>query len=145
MSTSTPRRPARAVAILLLLVGLGGYVVAAAADHSVGKVSAVEDRALGTQDPVAAASALRRRTTPITTTYNTYASASLVVGSTRGELTRLFNLVRPTSTAGPAEAADARGRLSESIAAYGVAIERQKVAQQAYAHELALLMAEVHR
>ena len=144
MSKSTTRRPARTVAILLLLVGLGGYVVAAATDSSVAELSAASHQALGQNDPVAEAQTLQGRITPIKSTYDTYAAASIAVASARSEVTRLLSQVRSPSTS-VGQVADARDRLPSRIAAYGEAIARQKVARQAYSDHLALLMAEVHR
>ena len=145
MWTSMTRRPTRTLAILLLLEGLGGYVVAAAADSSVAKLSAANDQALGQKDPVTEAQILHSRVTPIKGTYDTYAAASLAVATARGEVTRLLNQVRSPSTPGDPEVAAARDGLPSSIAAYGAAIAREKVARQAYSDHLALLMAEVHR
>lgn len=144
-STSTAQRTARAFAMLLLLVGLGGYVVAAAADSSVAKTSVADERALGQQDPATAAKALRSRVTPIKGAYDTYVAASLAVVSARGDVNKLFNQVRSPSTSGSLGVAGAKDKLSKGIAAYGAAVERANVARKAYADQLALLMAEVHR
>jgi hypothetical protein len=140
-----PRQPARTFAILLLLVGLGGYVVAAAADSSVGKTSVADETALGQQDPVAGAQTLRSRVTPIKVAYDSYAAASLAVVTARADVIKLFSTVRAQSTPGSVEATTARGQLSTGIAAYGAAVERENEKRQAYARQLALLMAEVHR
>ena len=145
MSTSIARRPTRTIAVLLLLVGLGGFVVAAAADSSVAKISASADRALGQQDPATAAQALRGRVAPLKVSYDSYAAASLAVASARSEVTRLLNQVRSPSTSGGPGVAAARDELSSGISAYGEAIAREKAARQAYADHLALLMAEIHR
>jgi hypothetical protein len=145
MSTSITRRPTRTIAILLLLVGLGGYVVAAASDSSVANSSAAAERALGQQDPATAAQALRSRVAPLKVTYDSYAAASLAVASARGEVTRLLNQVRSPSASGSQTVAAAKVELSASISAYGEAIAREKVARQAYADQLAPLMAEIHR
>ena len=131
--------------MLLLLVGLGGYVVAAAADSSVAKTSVADERALGQQDPATAAKALRSRVTPIKGAYDTYVAASLAVVSARGDVNKLFNQVRSPSTSGSLGVAGAKDKLSKGIAAYGAAVERANVARKAYADQLALLMAEVHR
>jgi hypothetical protein len=145
MSTSTTRRPARTVAILLLIVGLGGYVVAAAADSSVARLAAANDQALGQKNAAAEAQTLQGRVEPIKSSYDTYAAASLAVTAARGEVTRLLSQVRSPSTSGGPEVAAARDNLPSSIAAYGAAIAREKVARQAYGDHLALLMAEMHR
>jgi len=138
------RHPGRAFAILLLLVGLGGYVVAAAADSSTGKTSVADETALGQQDPVTGAAALRSRVTPIKVTYDIYAAASLAAARARDDVSRLLSHARALSSSGSEEAATARDQLSTGIAAYGAAVERENLARQAYARQLALLMAEVH-
>jgi hypothetical protein len=138
-------QPARALAILLLLVGLGGYVVAAATDSSVAKTSAADEAALGRKDAATAAAALRIRIAPVQGAYDTYAAASLDVVSARGAVNKLVTRVRSTSASGGPGAASAKDALSKGIAAYGAAVERENVARQAYAKQLAPLMAEVHQ
>jgi hypothetical protein len=125
-------------------VGLGGYVVAAAADSSTGKTSVADETALGQQDPVTRAAALRSRVTPIKVAYDTYAAESLAVVTARGDVSRLLSQARALSSSGSGEAATARDQLSTGITAYGAAVARQDIARQAYARQLALLMAEVH-
>ena len=144
-STSTARHPARTFTVLLLLVGLGGFVVAAAADSSVAKTSVADERALGQQDPATAARALRSHVTQIVGAFDAYAASSIAVVSARGDVNKLFNQVRSSSASGSLAVARAKDKLSKGIAAYGAAIERQNVARQAYTDRLALLMAEVHR
>jgi hypothetical protein len=143
MSTDQ-RSLARTSAILLLLVGLGGYVVSAAADSSVSKTAVADDKGLGAQNPVTAAQAYRSHISPIKSAFDTYAAASLAVVSARDDVNRLFNQVRSASAKSPA-AATAKDQLSQGITAYGAAVEREDVARQAYAAQLALLMTEMHR
>jgi hypothetical protein len=144
MSTDQ-RSLARTSAILLLLVGLGGYVVAAAADSSVSKTAVADEKGLGAQNPVTAAQAYRSHISPIKSAFDTYAAASLAVVSARDDVNRLFNQVRSAPTSKSPAAATARDQLSQGITAYGAAVEREDVARQAYADQLALLMTEMHR
>ncbi|MEP7193835.1 MAG: hypothetical protein ABI903_13325 [Actinomycetota bacterium] len=144
-SAPTRWQPARILAVLLLLVGLGGYVVAAAADSSVAKTSAADVTALGQQDPGTAAAVLRLRVLPVQSAYDTYARASLAVVSARRDVTKPISQVRFLSTSGSARTSASMDLLSKGIVAYGAAVEREDVARLAYAHQLALLMTEVHR
>jgi hypothetical protein len=144
MSTDIRSR-VRTFTIVMLLVGLGGYVVAAAADRSVAKTSVADDRALGQQDPATAEKALRSHFAPIKGAYDSYAAASTAVVSARGDVNKLFNQVRSASTSGGPGAAGAKDELTKGIAAYGAAVQREDVARKAYADQLALLMAEIHR
>jgi len=142
-SASTGWQPARILAILLLLVGLGGYVVAAAADSSVANAPVATDSTLGQQDPASTAKALSSRVTRVQGAYDTYAAASLAVVSARRDVNRLIDKVRSPTSGNPG-AAGAKDALSKGIAAYGAAVERENVARKAYAVQLAPLTAEVH-
>jgi hypothetical protein len=144
-SASTRWQPARILAVLLLLVGLGGYVVAAAADSSVANTSAADITALGRQDPGTAATVLRLRVLSVQSAYDTYARSSLAVVSARGDVNRLIKHVRSLSTSGSPGTPAARDLLTKGIAAYDAAIEREDVARQAYARQLAHLKAEVRQ
>jgi hypothetical protein len=125
-------------------VGLGGYVVAAAADSSVTNTPVADDSTLGQQDPASAARALSSHVTTVQRTYDTYAAASLAVVSARRDVNKLIDKVRSPTSRNPG-AAGAKDLLSKRIAAYGAAVERENVARQAYAVQLAHLMAEEHR
>jgi hypothetical protein len=142
-SASTRWQPARALAILLLLVGLGGYVVAAAADSSIARTSVADEAALGQKDPATEAAALRIRIIPVQGAYDTYAAASLAVVYARDDVNKLVKRVRSAPASGSPGAASARDGLSKGISAYAAAVERENVARQAYAKLLAPLMAEV--
>jgi hypothetical protein len=135
----------RTFTILLLLVGLGGYVVAAAADRSVAKTVVADDRALGQQDPAMAAKALRSHFSPIKGAYDNYLAASSAVVSARGDVNKLFNQVRSGSPSGSLGAAGAKNELANSITEYGAAVQQEDVARKAYADQLRRLMAEIHQ
>lgn len=139
------QRVVRTLTILLLLVGIGGFVVATVVDSSGAKTSVADERTLGQQDPAAAAKVLRNRVAPIKDAYDTYAAASLATVSARRDVIKLFNQAKPQSTSGSQAAASARDELPKSLAAYGAAVARENVARQAYSTQLKLLMTVVHR
>ena len=144
-SRSRPeRKPARALAILLFLVGIGGFVVANAADRSHAPTAVQDEAVLGQQNPVGAAQALRAQIRPVKRSFDTYAAASGAVAAARADVTNLFNALSPPSAAGSPEAAAAKLRLSAGIAAYGAAVEREQVSRIAYDKRLELLLRQVH-
>ena len=145
-SRSRPgRKPARALAIVLFLVGIGGFVVANAADRSHAPTAVQDVAVLGQQNPVGAAQALRAQIRPVKRSFDTYAAASGAVAATRADVTNLFNALDPPSAVGSPEAVAARLRLSAGIAAYGAAVEREQVARITYDTRLELLLRQVHR
>jgi hypothetical protein len=88
---------------------------------------------------------LRLRVLPVQSTYDTYARASLAVVAARADVNQLIRQVRSTSASGSPGEAAARDLLSRGIAAYSAAVEREDVARQAYARQLAHLKAEVRQ
>ena len=139
------QRVVRTLTILLLLVGIGGFAMANVLDGSVAKTSVEDERALGQQDPAAAAKVLRNRVVPIKDAYDAYAAASLAAVSARREVITLFNQAQSPSTSGSQKAASAKEQLPRSLAAYGAAVEQENVARQAYSSQLKLLMAVIHQ
>jgi hypothetical protein len=134
----------RALAILLFLVGFGGFVVAAASDQSVQKSSAADETTLGQRDPVAAAKTLRTGFTSVNSAFNAYAAASQVVATARQDVTTQFAKVAAVSGRGGAGLAAANRELSGAIAAHGAAVAREQVARQVYVDRLDVLIKEVH-
>lgn len=144
-SRSTGRHPARTFTILFLLVGLGGFVVAAATDQSVEKSAVADERAFNQRDPVLAAQRLDILIKPIKGAYDDYAAASLAVASAREDVTNLLTQAASTSGAGRVRAARAREELPTAIAAHSEAVTLERATRQIYVDQLAGLMKEMHR
>jgi hypothetical protein len=138
------RQPARTVAIVLLLVGLGGFVVAAAADSSHSQTADMDERALGARDPVAATAALNNSVEALTAAYDEYAAASLAVATAREKVTILLRDASSPSGTGSPKAAQAKEELPAAIAVHSAAIQRELVAGQVYTRLLVPLMREMH-
>lgn len=143
-SGSSGQSLTRALAILLFLVGFGGFVVAAASDQSVLKTSAADQATLGQRDPVAAAKTLRTGFTSVNAAFNAYAAASQVVATARQEVSTQFAKVAAVSGRGGAGSAAANRELSRAISAHSAAVAREQVARQAYVDRLSVLIKEVH-
>lgn len=143
-SGSRGQSVARALAILLFLVGFGGFVVAAASNQSVQKSSRAVQATLGQRDPAAAAVTLRAGFTSVNSAFNAYAAASQVVATARKDVTTQFAKVAAVSGQGGAAAAAANRELSRAIAAHGAAVASERSARQTYVDRLDVLLKEVH-
>jgi len=134
----------RALALILFLVGFGGFVVAAAANQSIERTAASDSRALGQRDAAAASATLRTGFTSVNSAFNTYVATSQAVARSRKDVTSRLNAVAALSKSGKAGLTQVKRDLARALDAHAVAVEEEKLARKAYADQLAVLMKDVH-
>jgi len=131
-------------AVILALVGLGGFALATAADNGNRDTFAADYRALGTHDATDQAAVLARLNASVKTTFDAYMAAEEAVWSAHEAVTSAVNDVVANDNAGnTAGAQAARDRLGPALAAYEAAVAQEQAAQQSFLAQLALLQKEV--
>jgi hypothetical protein len=132
------------LALSLFLVGIGGFVVAAAGSQSIQKTAVPDARALGGRDPAAASVTLRAGFTSVDGAYNAYAASTQRVARARAVVVKRLATVEALSKTGKAGLGKAKSDLTSAMAAHELAIEEERIARRVYVDRLAALMKDVH-
>lgn len=142
------RRVAWTFAVLLLLIGIGGFAAAAAIDNSNEDSFAADSKALGERDADTVTRELEAGVAKAKRAYDDYVAAENAVFEAHEDVTYRFNeVVSPLNPADLLGTARAREEfhqvITPVIAAYVAAVEQERTARQAYVTQLMLLTAEM--
>jgi hypothetical protein len=125
------------LAVLLLLVGTAGFVLASIADDHNARTFAEDYAALADRDAGAVAGALDARVTATDGAFNDYVAAAAAVRARHEAVTQAFN----AALASPGAATTRR--VERAMAAYGRALAREAAMRRAYFRELRSLETEL--